>query len=55
MAVVIEEVTGKVEGDKPAKKPGKGGGGDHHREPEPERVRSILRHLERRRERLRAD
>jgi hypothetical protein len=54
MSVVIEHVTGAIEPE--AREPkAKGSGKEHAREPESERVQTILRRLERRRERLKAD
>ena len=57
MAVVIVEVIGCVEPDSgPARSaPPRAEGGPEPREPEPERVRRIVRRMERRQMRLRAD
>lgn len=56
MAVVIEELTGCVEPDAGAPKPApRMEGGPEPKEPEGERVRRIVRRMERRQMRLKAD
>lgn len=56
MGVVIDEVIGCVEPEsRPAAPAAQAEGGPEPRDPEPERVRRILRRLDRRQMRLRAD